>query len=136
MNDRINEKICEIEQYSEELKEIIPEEYADYKGSKTIKAACERYFDIIIESVTDLILFIIKDKKIYPPEDDLSAFEIFSEKFLSDKNLFKRLQDAKRMRNFIVHRYKFVDDLLVYNSIKEELFEDIEKFLKEVKKVR
>ena len=53
---RIKDKIKEIEGYLSELSEIIPKSFEEYKEIKN-KAACERYFEKIIESVIDLSFF-------------------------------------------------------------------------------
>ena len=49
---RIKDKAREIETYLNELVDIIPNSFEEYKEKKT-KAACERYFEVIIEAVTD-----------------------------------------------------------------------------------
>jgi len=132
MEERIKDKIEEIEKYLDELKSIFPEEFENYKNNIEKKAACERYFDKIMEATTDLAFFMIKHNKISAPEDDLGSFMKLSELGLISKELSIKLREAKQMRNFIVHRYKFIDDLTVFNTLKEELFKDIEDFLNNI----
>ncbi len=45
------------------------------------------------------------------------------------------LQDAKSMRNFIVHEYGGIDDFKVFHAITEELEKDVKKFIDEIKKL-
>lgn len=133
---RINDKINEITQYIEELYDILPTEFEDYKDNLEKKAACERYFEKIMESVIDLTFLIIKNKSLKIPDDDSKAFAVLAENNIIDLNLCKKLQEAKGMRNFLVHQYDKTDDSLVFETIKEELRKDIELFLKAIKKVK
>ena len=73
---RITDKIEEIDEYLSELSEIIPGNFDEYQNDFKTKAACERYFEKIIESIVDLCFLVIKDKKLKIPEEDKEAFDI------------------------------------------------------------
>lgn len=75
IKDRIERKIKEISKYLEELEEIVPTAYEEYLEDFVKKAACERYFEKIVEAITDLASFIIRYKKFEIPEDDEKAFD-------------------------------------------------------------
>ena len=134
MSKRITEKIEEIETYLQELGEIIPATFEEYKTDFTKKAACERYFERIIEAIVDLAFIIIKEKKLKTPEEDKETFDILSAEEIIIKKLAEKLKDAKGMRNILAHEYGKIDDELVFNSLAEELFDDIEEFLRNMKK--
>jgi uncharacterized protein YutE (UPF0331/DUF86 family) len=125
---RIGEKIKEIEQFLIELEDILPHDYDRY-DLKT-KAACERYFEKIVEASVDLAFLIIKEHRFAMPEGYSQAFEILWSEGVISQQLCRRLQMAKGMRNIISHQYGNVDDLLVYHAITDELILDIEEFLK------
>lgn len=129
---RIDDKIEEIEGYLQELSEIMPSTLEEYKELKT-RAACERYFEKIIEAIIDLAFLIIKDKSLKIPEDDKGAFDILSEKNIIPQTLAERLKEAKGMRNLIAHKYGFIDDEIVFESITEQLEKDVKEFIKEIK---
>ena len=76
MNERINDKIIEIEKFLEELESILPKDLEKYLRDWKTKAICERYFEKIIEAVVDLTFLIIKEKKFEPPKDVDSSFDI------------------------------------------------------------
>ncbi len=133
MNKRIKDKINEIEKYLGELEIIKPLIFEEYKNNFEKKAACERYFQKIIESVTDLASLIIKEKRFETPESENDFFKILTKTKMIDSILAEKLEHAKSMRNFIIHQYGKIDDLLVFASIDEELFEDVTKFLKIIK---
>ncbi|MBI2650627.1 DUF86 domain-containing protein [Candidatus Woesearchaeota archaeon] len=130
---RINEKINEIQEYLDELKETVPNTFEEYESNKIVRAACERYFERVAEAVTDLAFIIITQKKFRIPEDDIDSFGILEENGVIDNELYNRLKDAKGMRNFIAHQYGQINDKLVYEAITEELDADIKKFIEKVK---
>ena len=133
MNKRINEKIEEIEQFIQELNEIAPNNFDEYKIDLTKKAACERYAEKIMEAITDLAFLIIKEKNLKIPKEDAGAFFILSERGIISNELAQKLKDAKGMRNFLAHEYGKVDDEIIFNAVSEELEKDIIKQIKEVK---
>lgn len=135
MNERIKDKIENIEKYLDELLEIIPEDFKEYKKDFKTKAACERYFEKIVEAVVDLAFLFIKEKKLKLPEEDKQEFDILFEEKIISSDLSKKLKSAKGMRNLIAHEYGYVDDEIVFNSITEELERDITDFIKQIKKL-
>ncbi len=136
MNKRITEKVEEIEQYLAELEDIFPEDFAEYKKNKLVKAACERYVEKIMEAVTDLSFILISIKKLELPQDDIDSFRILFDNKIIKVELYAKLKHAKGMRNVIAHQYGSVNDEIVFNSIKDELEEDVKTFLRELKKIQ
>jgi len=130
---RINDKIREIEDYLSELEEIMPESFHDYKTDLKTKAACERYFEKIIEAVIDLAFLIIKDKGYKIPEEDKEAFDTLANEKIIPQELSIRLKEAKGMRNIIAHEYGQTDDELIFHSITEELKLDVSELIKSIK---
>lgn len=130
---RINDKIREIEDYLSELEEIMPESFHDYQTDLKTKAACERYFEKIIEAVIDLAFLIIKDKGYKIPEEDKEAFDTLANEKIIPQELSIRLKEAKGMRNIIAHEYGQTDDELIFHSITEELKLDVSELIKSIK---
>jgi len=131
---RINDQIREIEDYLSELEEIMPKNFHEYKTDLKTKAACERYFEKIIEAVIDLAFLIIKDKGYKIPEEDKEAFDILANEKIISQELSIRLKEAKGMRNIIAHEYGKIDDELIFHSITEEIQSDVNKLIKSLKK--
>lgn len=134
MNERIKDKIGEIEQYLQELAEIAPENFEEYESDFKIKAACERYFEKIIEAVVDLTFLVIQSRKLKTPEDEESSFMLLSNEGIISENLAKKLKDAKGMRNILAHEYGKIDDSLVFEAITEQLEKDINEIIDIIKK--
>ena len=135
MSARIKDKIKEIEQYLEELEEIKPSTFREYRRNFKTRAACERYMEKIIEAVIDLAFLAIKEKALALPEDDKEAFDILAKGGIIGESLATKLKEAKGMRNILAHQYGRVDDELVFASINEELNRDVTDFVRAIKKM-
>ena len=133
MNERIKEKIEEIENYLAELEDEIPDKLEIYIKNRKKQLICERLFEIILEAIVDLTFLIIKEKNIDIPEDDYSAFDMLTKNKIVSEEIGEELKEARRMRNIIAHKYGDIDNSIVFKTVKEELPEDIEKFIAEIK---
>ncbi len=130
--NRIKDKTKEIRKFLDELNEIFPESYEEYKDDLKAKAACERYFEKIIESAVDLAFIFIKIKKLSVPQDDVDSFKILEKNKIIDEELCENLIKAKGMRNIIIHQYRKIDDKLVFEAVKEKIEDDISGFVKKI----
>ena len=131
---RIKDKIEEIEKYVQEFSEIIPANFEEYKYEFETRAACERYFERVIQSIVDLAFLVIKEYKLKIPEEDNQSFDILNEEKIISDSLKEKLKDAKGMRNILAHEYGKIDDEIVFESIKEQLIPDVGEFIKQIKK--
>ena len=136
MNNRIHDKIEEIEKYLAELEEIKPDIFEEYAKDIKTKAACERNTEKIIKAIADLTYLVIKDRGLGIPESDTDAFNILLENKIISAKLASSLQGAKGMRNIIAHEYGEIDDQIIFNSISEELCTDSREFLHIISKVQ
>ena len=75
--------------------------FNEYVNDPKTKAACERYFEKIIEAVVDLAFLIIKEQGLKLPEEEKEAFDILALEKIIDKELAEKLKDAKGMRNIM-----------------------------------
>ena len=132
--NRVKDKIDEINKFLNEFKGIIPKSLEEYESNIEKKAACERYFEKIVEAVTDLAFLIIKNKKFKIPDDDIAAFNILFKNNIIDIDLATKLKKAKGVRNIISHQYCDVDDEIVFESITKDLERDVREFIKHIKK--
>ena len=130
---KIEDKINEIYIYLDELLEIVPNDFEKYKSNNLVKAACERYFEKIIEAITDIAFMIIVKRKLRIPEDDIDAFRILLEGNVINEELYKKLKQAKGMRNILAHQYGTVDNRIVFEAISEYFEKDVKEFIGKVK---
>ena len=134
MNERIKDKIKELEIYAGRLSGMTPKNIKIYSKDFKTKAACERHTEIIIGIICDIAVLVIKDKGFQMPENELNAFDILSKNNIISKEFADKLKDAKHMRNIIAHEYGEIDDEIVFNAIKNQLVSDVKIFIKAVKR--
>lgn len=127
------DKIKEIVNYLEELESILPLTFEDYLDNFEKRAACERYFEKIIEAVVDLAFLVIKEKNLRLPEEDESSFLVLADQKIISLELAQKLKSAKGMRNILAHEYGRIDDELVFEAITEKLLTDVKEFIDKVK---
>ena len=136
MNEnRIRDKITEIEKFLEELNSALPKNFYSYKNDFKLKAIGERYFEKIVEAISDLSFLIIKEKNLKQPEEEEKVFEILKNNEIISDDLARKFKEAKGMRNILSHQYGNIDDELVFDSIKNELTSDPQQFIKNIKKI-
>jgi len=133
MENRRGDKIVEIEEYLDKLGKFVPGSLDEYVSDEKTKAACERYFEKVVEAVVDLAFFIIKEKGLRSPESSRESFEILAENRLISKELALSLGNAKSMRNWLAHQYGKVDDGKVFDAIRNEIVGDVEKLMEAVR---
>jgi uncharacterized protein YutE (UPF0331/DUF86 family) len=138
--ERILAKIAELRGYLKKLKEIIPKTFKEYEESEVVRRACERLLQISIECVLDICDIIFSGLELGIPAEEEDIIEgIRKEKVISDETA-KKLKGMRGMRNILIHRYPYVDDEVVFKSLKEELgdfdifIQEIINFLKKRKK--
>ena len=114
---RILAKIDELDSYLNELENIAPKTREDYVSSLKEKRACERLFQISIESVIDICNIFISDLKLGLPSDEGDVLKKLSAKKIISKKMHSILESMKGFRNILVHKYGSVDDELVFENL-------------------
>jgi len=112
---RGEEKKEQILQYVRELESIRPSTIEGYRDLIS-KAACERYVELIAESVADLIRIIGSEPQM--------------EAFVPKENL-ERMKLLKGLRNILAHRYGEIEDTVVFDAVRR-IPEDVRDFLEHV----
>lgn len=135
LRQRIKDKVEELENDLTELESFEVPEIEKFREDKKLKAACERYFEKIVENIISLAFLVIRLKNLSSPESEQHAFLILAKNKIITEEFAKRLKDAKDMRNRIVHNYITIDDNIVYHAISEEIIKDSKEFLDKIEKI-
>lgn len=114
------------------LESFFPENFEEYEINFEKKAACERYFEKIVESLIYLAHLVSKNERFNLLEKN-KVFDLLSEKQIITKNLSNKLKNAKGMRNIISHKYGDIDDKIVFETMKEEFISDSKEFINKIK---
>jgi uncharacterized protein YutE (UPF0331/DUF86 family) len=131
--ERILTKIAELRGYLEKLKEITPKTFEEYEESEIVRRACERLLHISIECVLDVCDIIFSQLKLGIPAAEEDIIESLRREKVITKKTTQKLKGMKGVRNILVHRYPYVDDERVFQSLKNEL-EDFDTFIHEILK--
>ena len=130
---RLDDKITEIELILEELIGFVPSKFAYYQNNSMVKSACERHFEKISEALVDLSFLLVRAERWENPEEEEGVFVILFKHNIIAEVMLRKLKDIKSMRNILAHQYGEVDDEMVFNSITEELEQDVNEFIKNIK---
>ena len=135
LKKRTEKKINEIESYLCNLISFKPEDFEEYKTNLQKKWACERACERLAEGLVDLGIFLIRLKEINYNEEDEKAFGVLLKNKIIDEILCEKLRNLKGMRDHIAHRYGEVDDKIVFDSINNEIKDDVNDFITVAKKI-
>jgi uncharacterized protein YutE (UPF0331/DUF86 family) len=119
-NDRLLEKMDELEKYLRELDEYLPEEEEGYINNGLRKRACERAFQLAAENLLDICNLIISEKGFGIPTDSKDCIRKLAENGVIPASLSSRLEELVGFRNLLVHQYGRIDDSRAYSYLNLE----------------
>ena len=128
--ERILSKIDDLEAYLSELKQIVPESFADYQRIEK-KRSCERLLHLCIECAVDICKLFISGLKLGLPHEENDLFDKMSNKNIFSPEMASLLKEMRAFRNILIHEYAEVDNEIVYEMAKTRLG-DFEALKKEI----
>ena len=132
-DERITDKMDDLEQCLGELEEYLPEGVDVYLGSGMRRRACERAFQLVYENLLDICNMIISDEGLGMPRDSRDAVRKLAGHGVISKSLASRLDELIGFRNLIVHQYGRVDDSVAHRCLYNESG-DFYEFLGEIER--
>lgn len=127
---KLIDTITRLSRWIFDLENIIPSTFELYISNNIISAACERYFERIIEDLIMISNVILKDEGIV---ERSKCFELLFELGILNELLAKKLKKIKGMRNLMIHKYDSFDENLFYDNLRK-LIIDSKKFISEITK--
>jgi uncharacterized protein YutE (UPF0331/DUF86 family) len=122
-------RIDVIERNIKEAREIVKGEIS-YRDELALKHALLES----IEACFDIANHIISAFDFRRPLSYSDAFEVLKENRIIDEKLAERLKEMAKFRNFLVHRYAFVQKEKLVEIVKQDI-KDIEEFVRIVLKL-
>ena len=132
--DRILAKLDELDSYLSELRQVLPESYAQYMESVEKRRASERLLQISIECVLDICALFVSGLRLGLPAEEDDLIEKLKQAGLVSGENAKALRTMKGFRNILVHEYGRVDNAIVFAMATKRL-QDFESFRAEVLRV-
>lgn len=124
--ERIYIKLDEIDQYLQEIEEIMPSSSEEYSPNLMRTRALERLIQITIEAVMDVSAMLVKEMRLGLPYREEDFLDKISGTVLNP-DLVMKLRKMRGFRNILVHGYSQIDDKRVYEILNSDL-EDVIEF--------
>ncbi len=134
--DIIKNKIKEIQESLELIKNNLPDSFDKFQNLGIIKDGIYKRMEFSIENLIDIFYIINSDLDIGIPEDDSSMIDNLYSKNIININTRNLMKNMKGFRNLLVHRYGKIDDKLAYMFIEENIndFHSIIKCIENIMK--
>ncbi|MEA1971955.1 MAG: DUF86 domain-containing protein [Candidatus Cloacimonadota bacterium] len=129
-NGVIENKLRLLEKKLEEIDSWNIRKLEDFKSSSLIRNAVERALQVCVEIIIDIAERIIAIEGKAPSKSSAEAMQIL-ENIDVVKNS-EKYKEMVRFRNFIVHRYEYVDIEILFAIVTKKL-NYFEKFITEVR---
>ena len=117
--DILKSKIELISNNIKNLEKIFPKSFDDFQNNEDNKAATERYFQIIVDSMVDCNQKIIEDNNWEEGNTYFKTFGNLLGKSIFNNELLENLSYCVGTRNAIVHRYESIQLMREYEDIKK-----------------
>jgi len=134
--DLIKSKLKDIVDSVNIVGDNLPSSFQDFISLGLIKEGIYEKIEFAIECIIDICNIINSDFELGAPESENQILIHLDKAKIFNKKMLDLIENMKKFRNILVHRYGNIDDEKAYKGIKEGLkdFEfiinEIEKFLK------
>jgi uncharacterized protein YutE (UPF0331/DUF86 family) len=128
--ERLLAKIDVLDRYLKELREILPASIEEYKKIEK-RRACERLLQVSVECVIDICGLIVIGLRLGLPAEEDDLFEKLQQAGIITSSRKESLKQMKGFRNILVHEYRHVDDMIVYEILQNNL-NDFDAFKQEI----
>lgn len=131
LKQKVIEKLHAMNQYLDELEELVPEEEEYYERLQA-RRACEKTIELAIEQVIDIASLIVSYQKLGIPQSEDDLIILLQKKKVLSTALATKIKEMKGFRNLLVHKYGAINDRKSYHFLTAELG-DFTQFKKEIK---
>ncbi len=115
--DRVEARVQRLEGLIERLDEVRQAGEDAYLANEEQRAATERWLQVAVQICIDLGTQLVIEQSARPPSDYADVFTILGQKGVIPSELARRLAEAAKQRNLIVHLYLEIDDRAVFASL-------------------
>jgi uncharacterized protein YutE (UPF0331/DUF86 family) len=128
--EQVEDRLERLEALLEELDGVRSAGEEAYLADAKQRLATERLLQLSIQICIDLAAQVVSEQSAAPPSSYSDVFKILGDKGVISADLAKRLGDAARQRNLLVHLYMEIDDKAVFASL--AFLDDLREFAKVV----
>ncbi|MBI4152365.1 DUF86 domain-containing protein [Candidatus Woesearchaeota archaeon] len=130
---KIRQKIREIEDSLEIIKEGLPEDVGEFLSLGLVKDGIYKRLEFVIQAVVDIFSMIYSLHRLGVPGTVDDIFGGLAQKRIFPKSIIALAQEMKGLRNILIHRYGKINDETIYELLTERLG-DFEKIMNAIEK--
>ncbi len=135
--DIIKSKLKSIEEYIDLVKKNLPENIEKFKALGLVKDGIYKKIEVSIQEIISICSIINSDLKLGIPSNRDDIIIALMDNNILSRQMGDKIKELKGFRNFLVHRYGKIDDVIAFKDIRKglpdfSLFKDeILNFLKQ-----
>src|SRR3989304_7864283 len=115
----VKAKLNNIVEYIDELGRIVAMPENEIKNNYLVYHTAERLLQLIADTMTDINMYLIKEKKLNVPDDLQSTFRTLADNDILPKDFADQIAPVVGMRNLLVHRYEKLDRDVFVRKLKK-----------------
>jgi uncharacterized protein YutE (UPF0331/DUF86 family) len=112
--ERVLAKLDQLDGYLNELGQIIPGSFAEYRNNFEKRRACERLLQVSIECMIDTCGLFVSGLRLGLPSEPDDVLEKLDRAKIFSSSVVNMLKAMKGFRNVLVHEYAAIDHAIVY----------------------
>ncbi|MEK6950858.1 MAG: DUF86 domain-containing protein [Nanoarchaeota archaeon] len=125
---RIIQKLKEIEDNLELIRQSLPADVEEFKALKLLKDGIYKRLEFSIQNLIDIFSMIHSFLNLGIPSDLDDIFVKLRGKKVFSGEILSLVEDMKGLRNILIHRYAEIDDDVVFELLTEKI-DDFEKIM-------
>ncbi|HLD73190.1 MAG TPA: HepT-like ribonuclease domain-containing protein [Candidatus Nanoarchaeia archaeon] len=121
IDSRISQKIKEIEENIELIRDNLPEEMEEFSELGLVKDGIYKRLEYSLQNLVDIFSIIYSSLNLGVPSSIDEIFASLVKKKIFPKKIIDLVQEMKGLRNILVHKYGQIDDERIFNLLRERL---------------
>jgi uncharacterized protein YutE (UPF0331/DUF86 family) len=118
--NRVKQKIKEIEENLELIKDNLPNSAGEFKSLGLIKDGIYKRLEYSIQNLIDIFTMIYSSLNLGVPSSVDSILDELQENKIFSKKIIELVKEMKGLRNILAHRYGKIDDGAVFHLLKDK----------------
>ena len=124
----------QIIEYLKELEAIVDKSDDEIKSNSLLYHTAERLLQLIVDSMIDINIHLIKEGKLNVPDDLQSTFLTLADNKIIPSEFADKIAPVVGVRNRLVHRYETLDKNIFITNLKKN-FSDFKQYLIYIEKI-
>lgn len=125
----IEKKLQQVIEYLEEMKPISKDAAPDDVARDYLKYhTAERLLQLIVDTIVDINLYLIKEGEFAVPDDFQSTFSTLADSKILPRDFAEKIAPVVGLRNRVVHRYETLDRRAFIELLQKD-YSDFERFV-------